>query len=303
LTRINIPTARDEAAARTVLRQIPLPGGRGGWAITALSSFTNRIYRIERDGAAFILRLPGQGTERYIDRVSEIANIRAAASIGIAPAVVFADAASGVMVTRFVEGAEPLSAQRLKSKANLIGSVDLLHRLHNSGLTFKGVMRLYPKMDEYLTLAPAPELLPLRRAVEPLRPTLEAGWGPLRPCHIDPAPPNFIAAGAVRYLVDWEYAAMCEPLWDLAGLSIEGEFDTQQDTAMLTRYFGAAEPRWLSRLYLYRLVLRLLAASWWAVQRADGNGPSGAGTMVSRLKSSIAADLGAPQLARHIAGA
>jgi thiamine kinase-like enzyme len=303
LTRINIPTAPNEQTVAAVIRQIPaLPQG-GGWAITAMSSFTNRTYRIERDGEAFILRLPGQGTERYIDRVSEIANIRAAASIGIAPEVVFADAASGVMVTRFFEGAEPLSPQRLRGNADLIGSVDLLHRLHDSGLTFKGVMRLYPKMDEYLKLAPAPELLPLRRAVEPLRPILEAGWGPLRPCHIDPAPQNFITAGAARYLVDWEYAAMCDPLWDLAGLSIEGEFDTEQDTTMLTRYLGAAEPPWLSRLYLYRLVLRLLAASWWAVQRADGNGPSGAGATVSRLESSVAADLGDPALLHHIEAA
>ncbi len=164
-------------------------------------------------------------------------------------------------------------------------------------------MRLYPKMDEYLNLAPAPELLRLRREVETLRPILEAGWGPPRPCHIDPAPHNFIVAEGRRYLLDWEYSAMCEPLWDLAGLSIEGEFDTEQDTTMLTRYFGAAEPHWLSRLYLYRLVLRLLAASWWAVQHADGSGPSGAGATVSRLESSIAAELGDPALVRHVKAA
>ncbi len=268
-----------------------------------MPSFTNRTYRIGRDGAAFILRLPGQGTERYIDRAGEVANAQAAASIGIAPQIVFADAASGVMVTRFIEGAEPLSPQRLKRSADLIGTVDLLHRLHESGLTFKGVMRLYPKMDEYLALAPASELLPLRRAVEPLRPILEPGWGPMRPCHIDPTPQNFITAGSARYLVDWEYAAMCEPLWDLAGLSIEGGFDAEQDSAMLARYFGTAEPRWMSRLHLYRLVLRLLAASWWGVQRADAGGAPAAGDMLGRLTASISADLAVGDMATHIAAA
>ena len=269
-----------------------------------MPSFTNRTYRIARDGDSFILRLPGSGTERYIDRAGEIANAQAAASLGIAPKIVFADPESGVMVTRFIEGAAPLSPQRLKDKADLNGTVDLLHRLHESGLTFQGVMRLYPKMDEYLALAPAPELLPLRREVEPLRPILEPGWGPLRPCHIDPAPQNFITAGSARYLVDWEYAAMCEPLWDLAGLSIEGEFDADQDLAMLTQYFGATAPRSMSRLHLYRLVLRLLAASWWAVQRADvGGGAPAAADMLRRLTAGIAADLAAGDLDRHIAAA
>lgn len=302
--RIDIPPARDEEAAKAVIAQIPLLGqGSGPWDITAMPSFTNRTWRIARDGEAFILRLPGQGTERYIDRPGEVANAKSAASIGIAPTIVFADAASGVMVTRFIDAAAPLSPQRLKGNADLIGVVDLLHRLHESGLAFKGVMRLYPKMDEYLALGPAPELLPLRRAVEPLRRILEPGWGPLRPCHIDPAPQNFIAAGSARYLVDWEYAAMCEPLWDLAGLSIEGEFDSDQDLAMLARYFTAAEPRWRSRLHLYRLVLRLLAASWWAVQRADPGGAPAAGDMLRRLTANIAADLAAGDLAAHIATA
>ncbi len=304
MTRINIPAARDETAAKAVIAQIPLPGGRGGgWTVAAMPSFTNRTYRIERDGAAFILRLPGQGTERYIDRAGEIVNAKAAASIGIAPTVVFADAPSGVMVTRFIEGAEPLSPRRLKRSADLTGTVDLLHRLHGSGLAFKGVMRLYPKMDEYLALAPAPELLPLRRDVEPLRAILEPGWGPARPCHIDPAPQNFITAGSARYLVDWEYAAMCEPLWDLAGLSIEGEFDAQQDAAMLAHYFGTAETRWRSRLHLYRLVLRLLAASWWGVQRADAGGAPAAPDMLRKLVAGITAGLATGDLVTHIAAA
>ncbi len=303
VSKIAVPPARDEAAARAVIRQIPLPGGRGGgWTLTPMPSFTNRTWRIARDGAAFILRLPGAGTERYIDRAGEAVNARAAASICIAPETVFVDPASGVMVTRFIEGAAPLSPQRLKDRADLIGAVDLLRRLHESGLGFRGVMRLYPKMDEYLALAPTPELQRLRREVERLRPILEPGWGPARPCHIDPAPHNFIAAPSGRYLVDWEYSAMCEPLWDLAGLSIEGEFTGDQDAAMLARYFGAAEQHWISRLYLYRLVLRLLAASWCAVKLADDRSPALA-DMLRRLQTRVATDLAGPALGQHIGAA
>jgi thiamine kinase-like enzyme len=304
LARINIPPAPNEQALVAVIKQIPaLPQDSGKWAIASLPSFTNRIFRIALGGEAFTLRLPGRGTERYIDRAAEAANARAANAIGLGAEIIFADPASGIMVTRFIEGAEPLSPARLKSPADLEAIVGLLRRLHASGLNFQGVMRLYPKMDEYLALAPAPALLALRREGEKLRPLLEPGWGPPRPCHIDPAPHNFIVAEGRRYLLDWEYSAMCEPLWDLAGLSIEGEFGEAQDRQMLMAYFGSAEPAWASRLYLYKIMLRLLAASWGAVQLADGNGPPEITDMVLRLENRVRADLDAPDLSLHIAAA
>jgi thiamine kinase-like enzyme len=140
----------------------------------------------------------------------------------------------------------------------------------------------------------------LRQEGERLRPILEARWGPSRPCHIDPAPHNFIAAGSRRYLLDWEYSARCEPLWDLAGLSIEGEFDTDQDARMLAAYFGQAETVWQSRLHLYKIMLRLLAAAWGAVQLADANGPAEVAGLVDRLTLRVQSDLGTADLGRHI---
>ena len=66
-----------------------------------------------------------------------------------------------------------------------------------AALVFHGRMRLFEKMDEYLALAPGPSPLdPLRREGERLavHPGARAG-GRARPCHIDPAPANFIVAG------------------------------------------------------------------------------------------------------------
>jgi len=172
-------------------------------------------------------------------------------------------------------------------------------------------MRLYPKMDDYLALARASprqdpgmrlaELARLRREAARLEPILGPGWGPARPCHIDPAPHNFIAAAGRHYLLDWEYSAQCEPLWDLAGLSIEGGLDPDGDARMLELYFGQVEARWRSRLHLYKLVLGLLAASWAAVQIADVNSPAAARDLLEVLLPKIAEGLGAADLGRHLA--
>lgn len=304
LSQINRRHANSEDEVREALRRIPnLADVDGSWTISRLPSLTNRTFRIGRAGAAYVLRLPGPGTGRYIDRLGEAANARAAAAIGLGPEVVFADPARGLMLTRFIDGAVPLSAARLRQPVELRATVLLLRQLHESGIVFRGHMRLYEKMDEYIALAGSSSLEELRRAGERLRSILEPGWGPVRPCHIDPAPHNFVVAGNARHLVDWEYSAMCEPLWDLAGLSIEGEFDANQDANMLLAYFGGVERIWASRLHLYKIMLRLLAASWGLVRLADGNGPPELNGMIERLMKQAAFDLGAADLGRHIAAA
>lgn len=297
--------AGEEDEVRAALAQIPaLPAASGPWRIARLPSLTNRTFLVERgEGDAYVLRLPGKGTARYIDRAGEAANARAAAGIGITPPVLHADPASGVMLSRYLAGAMPLTPQRLREGNHFRAAIGLLKRLHDSGLAFRGEMRLYPKLDQYLAMASTPALRELRRAGEDLRPLIERDWGGgLRPCHIDPAPLNFIVVADRHFLVDWEYAAMCQPLWDLAGLSIEGHFDAAQDAAMMALYFGkgAEVEAWLSRLHLYRIMLRLIAASWGAVQIAEGNGCWTAAELVDPLVESTAADLGDPALGRHI---
>jgi thiamine kinase-like enzyme len=303
--------AEEFEEVQAVLARLAAPApAAGDWRIARLPSLTNRSFLVEPRLAAgggaeaYVLRLPGKGTERYIDRAAEAVNAAAAAAAGFSPAILLADPATGVTLSRYVPGALPLSPEALRNVVHFDAVVALLRRLHRSGLAFRGEMRLYPKLDQYLAMASTPALAELRRAGEDLRPVIEANWGPARPCHIDPAPHNFIAAGARHFLLDWEYAAMCEPMWDIAGLSIEGHFDAAQDAAMLARYFGpGAAPAWASRLHLYRIMLRLVAAAWGAVQIAEGNGSWTAAELVDPLVALTVADLGAPELGRHIAAA
>ncbi len=44
------------------------------------------------------------------------------------------------------------------------------------------------------------------------------------PCHNDPLCENWLRDPKRIYLVDWEYAGMNDPLWDLADISIEAGY-------------------------------------------------------------------------------
>ena len=76
-----------------ILELIPVTRGRS-WRITPLEGgLTNRNCRVDRpeavDDPGYVLRLAGAGTETLgIDRDCEVACARAAAAVGITPAIV-----------------------------------------------------------------------------------------------------------------------------------------------------------------------------------------------------------------------
>lgn len=244
-----------------------LPGPASGWAITPLAGLTNRSFLLERGAERLVLRLPGPGTARYIDRRAELHNHRIAAELGLAPEILLAD--PECLVTRYLDGAQPLQPEDFAVSATVEAVGRLLGRLHRSGRHFRGRMDLFPKIDQYLTLAgPAAEnaLKDLRAAAEPARLALEASPVAWVPSHIDPSPANFLRRGDALFLIDWEYSAMCEPAWDLAGVAIEARLDAAQRRRLLSAY-GAGEdapPR--ARVELFRALLHLVAASWAAAQ-------------------------------------
>lgn len=275
---MNSPVEMTEIAA--ALAHIPPFAGRplSGLQVEPLASLTNRNYKLSLGGESYVLRIAGEGTHRYIDRAAEAHNARQAASLGIAPELLYLDPQSGLMLTRFIAGGMALRAADLRQPELLRRVGDLLKRLHDSGLAFAGRMDLFPKLDEYIALAakkgwpPGLDLTPIRHRAEAARAALERVPIPFVPSHVDPVPHNFVrAAGGALYLLDWEYAAMAEPMWDLAAVAIEAELDAGLERLLLDAYFVGNAARQVGRFALYKSSLNLVAAAWAVVQIVDGN--------------------------------
>lgn len=90
-----------------------------------------------------------------------------------------------------------------------------------------------------------------------------------RPCHDDLLAGNIIRAqddGRIL-IVDWEYAGMGDPRFDLGNLSINNDFDEATDERLLTAYYGEA-PTDARRaaLHLMRMLSDAREAAWGVVQ-------------------------------------
>ncbi len=94
--------------------------------------------------------------------------------------------------------------------------------------------------------------------------------GPFRPvlCHNDLLPANLIDDGDRLWLVDWEYAGIGHPLFDLANLSANAALDDDQELDLLRSYRGQVDPREHAELRIFRAISLLREALWATIQSA-----------------------------------
>jgi thiamine kinase-like enzyme len=294
----------DDAEIDALRQQIPALAAAKGRA-ERMGGLTNRVYRI----GDLVLRLPGRGTEAYIDRKAEAISARAAAAAGVSPEVIHADPATGVMVTRFIAGTETMSPQAFRSRRGSPARAgQAFARLHASGAAFPARFELFAMIDDYLGhLAGKDVALPqgyhqVLDEAQSIRAALAARPLPLAPCHCDPLCENFLDTGSRMWVVDWEYCGMNDPMWDLGDLSVEGAFDEAQDDEMLAAYFGGPpRPADHGRMVIYKAMCDLLWTLWGLLQLANQNPAEDfrayADTRFARCRTLMAS----PDFARHLA--
>lgn len=256
-----------------VLRRIPLWTEGSGLTVTALpGGITNRNYRIDIAGEAFVVRVGIPGAEVLgIDREREYRCLVAASASGAAPEVVYCRPAEGVLVTRFVPG-RALAPGEMFPPEGVARVVQTMRRYHN-GPAFAGSFSPFRTLDEYLSAArhgnsPLPsDIDGLYAALARLSAALQPGGRMVRPCHNDLWGPNLIDDGQRVVVVDWEYAGMGDPYFDLANFAIYHCPSDAADAALLRAYSGEVQSGPLARLKLLRAVAELREAMWYVVAR------------------------------------
>ncbi|MCA0434675.1 MAG: phosphotransferase family protein [Proteobacteria bacterium] len=264
----------EEAEVRAVIETVPMLWGYHG-PITRLGGLTNRVYRL----SSAVLRIPGKGTEEYINRGNETTAARVAADAGVSPEVLYADSASGVMVTRLITDAVTMSPEAFKDRAGAPARAgEAFHRLHSSGGVFPFRFELFAMIDDYLKVLAGKDVeLPegyhdVVKEAQTIRAVLARNPVPLAPCHCDPLCENFLDTGARMWIVDWEYSGMNDPMWDLGDLSVEGAFSEAQDEEMLRAYFGGPpKASDHGRMVIYKAMCDLLWTLWGLIQHANKN--------------------------------
>ena len=142
----------DVTTIRALIADLGLfSGDAAAIPILRIGGMTNRVYRVGEGDDALCLRLPGKGTEEYIDRRVEAIAAEATAKAGVSPEVVHADPASGVLVTRFITGAVTMSPALFATTPGAPARAGrAFRRLHDSGAVFDFRFELFAMINSYL---------------------------------------------------------------------------------------------------------------------------------------------------------
>jgi thiamine kinase-like enzyme len=256
------------------MQKVPELAGRELTLSPISGGITNRNFRVDAAGSsdAWVIRLAGNDTHLLgISREVEHAATVAAAGVGVGPEVIAFIRPEGYLVTRFIVGS-PVTDEAVHRPDTLRRVADSLRRIHD-GPAIPGLFVPLRIADAYRALAiergvPIPPEYDLAAAIG-RRIELAFLSNPLelRPCHNDLLNANFIDDGSRIRIIDWEYAGMGDPFFDLGNFSINHELTRDEDELLLAAYDGDVRPARLARLTLMRVVSDFREAMWGVLQQ------------------------------------
>ena len=263
----------DELVA--AMQRVPELAGRH-LTLTALSGgITNRnfLVEVEDDSERYVIRLAGNDTHLLgISREVEQAATVAAAGVGVGPEVTAFIRPEGLLVTRFIVGS-PVTDEAVHRPETIRRVADSIRRFHE-GPAIPGLFIPLQIVEAYRALAsargvPIPIEYGLATAVgRRIELALLSNPLELRPCHNDLLNANFIDDGKRIRIVDWEYAGMGDPFFDLGNFSVNHDLTRDEDRILLEAYDGGpTRADRLARLSLMRIVSDFREAMWGVLQQ------------------------------------
>jgi len=256
---------------QSVLQEVPFLQGRA-WGVAPLEntiSLNNRSYRVTSEGEEFLLRLASPDARWLgVRRDEEIAVIRSAAEAGISPPLLYVTT-EGHLLMPFLQ-AHHWTPEEARQPSNIVRIAHLLRRLHSircdavDSSIYRRIERILESATTLCLELPAnlPALLDTlhRREHETVALRLSRGVN-----HNDLWLNNFLDDGENLWLVDWEFAGTGSGVYDLATITMAGQYDAAQKAAFLAAY-GSPAPISVATVESFQFEVYFFEAVWALVQ-------------------------------------
>ena len=230
---------------------------------------TNRSFLFTVNGAKYIMRIPGEGTDQLINREDEAEVFSSLKGKGLCDDPVYINPKNGYKITKFLEGIRTCDPY---SEDDLMRCMRLLKKFHDMKLEVNHTFDLFEKINFYESLWNGEKSVYrdyeiTKQHVFELKDYIDKQKKDICLTHIDAVYDNFLfymCEGEEKLqLTDWEYSSMQDPHVDLAMFSIYAFYNKEQVDHLLDLYYEGECPEDVrTKVYAYMAICGLLWSNW-----------------------------------------
>lgn len=224
------------------------------------------------------MRIPGEGTDKLINRKQEADVYQAISRHGLCDDPVYINPENGYKITKFLNGVRECDPD---TEEDISICMKKLRSFHDMNLQVDHVFDLFGHIDFYQSLWHGKESVfhdydTTKRHVFALKDCIEKTRKQWCLTHIDAVPDNFLfyqkedGTEGLQH-TDWEYGDMQDPHVDIAMFCIYSFYDKAHCDHLIDLYFNGTCTREIRRkIYCYIAVCGLLWSNWCEYKSQQG---------------------------------
>jgi len=230
---------------------------------------TNHSFTFTFEDTKYIMRIPGEGTDKMITREQEYDVYKLIDPLNISDDVIYMDPVTGYKITKFIESTrvcDPLNASDVNA------CMAKLREFHDMKLSVDHIFDIFERIEYYESLWLKPtsnfrDYEETKNNVMKLKPFVDTVSKDWILTHIDAVPDNFLfedVNGEQRIrLIDWEYSGMQDPHVDIAMFAVYAMYEREQVEALIDSYFTeGCPPTTRRKIYAYIAMCGMLWSNW-----------------------------------------
>lgn len=220
---------------------------------------TNKNFLLRMNQETYVLRIPRADSEHIVNRHHETMALQAIQDADIDVETIYYDEASGYKVTRYLKDA--LTYSECKDPCKIERTAALMKRFHQLNRHVDADFEPVRLLQSYRNRLQHPlyDLTPYEDAVQKVYHLNN----PKILCHNDWVDGNILFTEERTYLIDYEYAANNDPLFDVVSFLSENQIeDSALRERFYTVYFDEMNDTIREQLDIWENFQNLLWCSW-----------------------------------------
>lgn len=240
---------------------------------TLKKGMTNRSFIFTVNNKRYIMRIPGEGTDKLIDRREEYDVYQRVKKESYTETILYLNPNNGYKISEFLENTRNSDSNNVQDVKK---SMSVLRKFHNQNYQVDHTFDLWKQIDFYESLRKTASAYrdyeEIKDWVLKLKPFIEDNVTKWSLCHIDANYDNFlIDQNNNVFLIDWEYAGMQDPDLDIAMYAIYAGYTKEKIDQLINIYYeNKVSENIRYKIYAYVAVGGLLWSNWCEYKQALG---------------------------------